>query len=77
MKIEIEVADIETTAKALNNAVAAFGEICHAVFMNCEVPAKFEGLKSLDPDNLMTRFYIVKDIYEQVEAMERKYNNAY
>ena len=52
MKIEIEIGDIETTAKALNNAVAAFGDICSAIFMNCEVPAKFESLKSLYPEDL-------------------------
>ena len=72
MKIEIDVADIEITAKALNNAVASFGEICSAIFMNCEVPAKFKGLKSLDPDDLMVRFYIVKSIYEQIEEIERQ-----
>ena len=72
MKIEIEVTDITTAAKAINNAMAAYGNIVWSIILGCEVPKNFQPLANLDDDELTKRLDCLKDICEQLEAVETK-----
>lgn len=72
MKIEIEVPDIITAAKAINNAMAAYGNIVWSIILGCEVPKNFQSLANLDDDELTKRLDCLKGIYEQLEAIETK-----
>ena len=75
MKIEIEVKDIETLAKALNNALSAYGDICSSIAFGAEPQInknKFSELKTLPEEELKNRFYELKDIYLQIEVLERQ-----
>ena len=46
----------ETTIKMLQNAVAALGDIYYALYLNCEVPLKFESFKSKSTVELKEEF---------------------
>ena len=46
----------ETTIKMLQNAVAALGDIYYALYLNCEVPAKFDSFKSKSTIELKEEF---------------------
>ena len=46
----------ETTIKMLQNAVAALGDIYYALYLNCEVPSKFESFKSKSTVELKEEF---------------------
>lgn len=73
MKIEIDIGDdITIFAKALNNACVAYGDIISAIFFRCEIPSKLQPLKELSDEELQQRFYCLKDVYKQVEEIERK-----
>lgn len=72
MKITIEIPDVALAAKALNNATASFGETCWAAMFNMNLPKKLEPLASLDAEELKRRYMIVKDIAEQIEAVNSK-----
>ena len=71
MKIEIEVTDITTAAKAINNAMVAYGDIIYSVILGCEVPQKFQPLSKLDEEELTKRFDCLKGIYKQLEEIEK------
>ena len=71
MKIEIEVEDISLLAKALNNACVAYGDIVWSVYLGCEVPSKFDPLKKLSQKELEARINCLKDVYRQVEEIEK------
>lgn len=72
MKIELEIDDITVTAIALNNAVAAFGVMCWTAEMNCQLPGALENLQLLCDDEIKSRFRIVKNLYEQIHAIEKE-----
>lgn len=71
-KITIEVEDITLFAKALNNAIIAYGDITWGIFLGCEVPDKFAPLKKLPYEELETRMKCLKDVYRQLEDIERQ-----
>ena len=71
MKIEIEIPDITTTSKAINNAMVAYGDIVYSLILGCEVPNKFQPLAKLDEEELTKRFNCLKSIYEQLEEIEK------
>lgn len=71
MKIEIEIPDITTAAKAINNAMVAYGDIVYSVILGCEVPQKFQPLTNLEEDELTKRFDCLKGIYKQLEEIEK------
>lgn len=76
MKIEIEVKDIETLAKALNNALSAYGDICSSIGFGAEPQInrnKFSELKTLPEEELKNRFYELKDVYLQLEVMKKQW----
>lgn len=70
MKIEVDVDDITLFADALNNAVAAYGDILFGIFIGCEIPSKLEKLKEIPFDELQKRFDCIKNVYEQVLKIE-------
>ena len=71
MNITIEVPDVELFAKAFNNAVAACGKIYWSVYMGCQVPSDFEALEALTEEELLARHKCLRDVYEQIEHMEK------
>lgn len=71
MKIVIDIPDITLTVKALNNAVAAFGEACWTASMNCDLPSQLQELGNLNLEELKSRFMAAKHILEQLEYFER------
>lgn len=66
-KIKIEVEIDETTFKGLNNAVAAYGDICWSLFLGTEVPARFEILRQFSDEEMKARFESVKALYEMIK----------
>ena len=75
MKIELETNDIEILSKALNNALATYGDIVFSSIMRCDVPLKFEKLKDLPDEELIKRVNAIKDIYKQIEKIEERWKN--
>jgi hypothetical protein len=71
MKIEIEVPDIKTAVDAINNAAIAYGDIVSSLILGCEVPQKFQPLAKLDEEELTKRFNCLKNIYKQLEEIEK------
>lgn len=72
MKIEIEVEDISLFVKALNNACISYGDVIWGIYIGCEVPSKFAPLKKLPEGELKARIDCLKDVYRQVENMEKQ-----
>ena len=72
MKITIDVPNVKLFATAFNNAVAACGETYWSVCMGCEVSSRFESLRKLPDEELVARFKCLRDVYEQVEAIEKE-----
>lgn len=66
-KIKIEVEIDETTFKGLNNAVAAYGDLCWSLILGTEVPIRFEPLKQKSEEEMKARFESVKALYEMIE----------
>lgn len=71
MKITIEVPDIKTVADAINNAMVAYGDIVYSIILGCEIPNKFQPLAKLDEEELAKRFNCLRDIYKQIEEIEK------
>ena len=76
MTINIEVSDIELFAKALNNAIVSYGDILSSAKFELDLPLKYEHLFQLSDKELEDRFAILKDVYFQVERIERLYKEA-
>lgn len=70
MKIEIDIDELSLFIDALNNAIIAYGNIVHSIFLCCDVPSNLEPLKNLPYDVIEKRFYCLKDVYKQIEKME-------
>ena len=66
-KIKIEVEIDETTFKGLNNAVAAYGDICWSLFLGTEVPARFEPLKQKSEEEIRARYNALANFYKIIE----------
>jgi hypothetical protein len=66
-KIKIEVEIDETTFNGLNNAVAAYGDLCWNLFLGTQVPTKFEILRQFSDEEMKARFESVKALYEIIE----------
>lgn len=71
MKIEIEVSDIKTAVDAVNNAAIAYGDVVSKIILCCDIPKSLEPLKNLSEEELTKRFNCLKQIYEQLEAIEQ------
>ena len=66
MKITVDVDEL--VLKGLNNAVIAYGNVCSALILGCEVPSKLEPLRKLSDEEMQMRFTAVKDLYMQLAA---------
>lgn len=66
-KIKLEIEVDETLLNGLNNAVAAYGDICWGLFLGTEIPARFEPLKQKSEEEIRARFKSVKGFYEMIE----------
>lgn len=73
-KVELEVDDVTLLAKSLNNAIAAYGDIACGIFLGCEIPSKFKMLKELPWEDIQSRVECLKDVYRQVEELEKRCN---
>ena len=71
MNVELEIEDLSLFAKALNNACVSYGDIVYAIYLNCEVSDKFKQLKELPYEELEKRFYCLKNVYQQIENIEK------
>lgn len=72
MKIEIDVSDIQLFAKALNNAIASYGDIAFGIMFGCEIPSKLESLRQIPFRELENRIHCLKEVYKQIEELETK-----
>lgn len=66
-KIKIEVEIDETTFNGLNNAVAAYGDICWSLYLGTEVPIRFEPLKQKSEEEIRARYNALADFYKIIE----------
>lgn len=72
-KIKIEIEVDETTFNGLNNAVAAYGDICWSLMLGTQVPARFEPLKQKSEEEIRARFNSLVDFYKKIEE---KFNES-
>ena len=71
MKITIDIPDIESAAKALNNAAAVLGWASWTASIGCKLPDRLSKMSELEEEELKRRFLLVKSICEQVEVIEK------
>lgn len=74
MKIELEVKDLETFAKAFNNALVAYDDIVGALWLGLEPQiktTKFLPLTKLSSIELDNRIKCLMDVYEQITKLEQ------
>lgn len=71
MKIEIEVSDIKTAVDAINNAAIAYGDIISTIMIGCAIPKALEPLTNISEEELTKRFNCLKQIYGQLEEIEK------
>lgn len=71
MKIEIEISDIKTAVDAINNAAVAYGDIISTIMTGCAIPKTLEPLTKLSDEELTKRFNCLKQIYRQLEEVEK------
>ena len=57
----------ETTLNGLNNAIAAYGDICWSLILGTEIPVKFEPLKQKSEEEIRVRFNALVDFYKKIE----------
>lgn len=72
-KITITLEVDEQTLNGLNNAVAAYGDICWGLMLGTEVPARFEPLKQKSEEEIRARFNSLVDFYKKIK---QKFNES-
>ena len=80
MVIEIEVDDLTTFAKAVNNATAVYGDIVSAIRFGCDPCVRHkvkEALEKIPEEELQRRFECLTDVYAQLVDKERELNDAW
>ena len=70
-KVTLTLEVDEATLNGLNNAIAAYGDICWGLMLGTEVPAKFELLKQKSEEEIRARFNALVDFYKKIE---KKFN---
>ncbi len=78
MKIEIEITNIELFSKALNNSFLAYADIVSSINLGLEPQIsalRFFPLMELSHDELDARYNELKQVYLQVEDIERRMLN--
>lgn len=74
MKVEIEIDDLETFAKALNNACIAYYDLTTSIEFGLHPQisdSKFIPLITLPEEELRKRREILFNVYEQIERIEK------
>ena len=66
-KITITLEVDEETLNGLNNAIAAYGDICYGLIIGTQVPVKFEPLKQKSEEEIRARFNALVDFYKKIE----------
>ena len=66
-KVTITLEVDEETLNGLNNAIAAYGDICYGLIIGTQVPAKFEPLKQKSEEEIRARFNALVDFYKKIE----------
>ena len=66
-KVTVTLEVDETIFNGLNNAIAAYGDICWGFMLGTEVPAKFEPLKQKSEEEIRARFNALVDFYKKIE----------
>ena len=66
-KVTITLEVDEATLDGLNNAIAAYGDICWSLTLGTEVPAKFEPLKQKSEEEIRERFNALANFYKKIE----------
>ena len=66
-KVTITLEVDEPILNGLNNAIAAYGDICWSLMLRTEVPPKFEPLKQKSEEEIRARFNAVVDFYKKIE----------
>ena len=66
-KVTLTLEVDETTLNGLNNAIAAYGDICWSLILGIEIPAKFELLKQKSEEEIRARFNALVDFYKKIE----------
>ena len=66
-KIKIEVEIDETTFNGLNNAIAAYGDVCWGLILGTKVPVRFESLKQKSEEEIRARYNALVDFYKIIE----------
>ena len=66
-KVTVTLEIDEATLNGLNNAIAAYGNICWSLLLGTEVPAKFEPLKQRSEEDIRARFNALVDFYKKIE----------
>ena len=78
MEIILNINDIELLAKALNNAFLAYQDIISTISLGISPQInsnRFEGLSNLSEEELKKRYEELKNIYFQIEDIERRVLN--
>ena len=66
-KVTITLEVDEIILNGLNNAIAAYGDICWSLTLGTEVPAKFEPLKQKSEEEIRERFNALANFYKKIE----------
>ena len=67
MKKTITIEVDEEMLNGLNNAVAAYGNVCRKIILGVDVPTEFGPLKQFSDEAIKERFMAVKSLYEKIE----------
>lgn len=74
MKVEIEIKDLETFSKALNNAMIVYWDMIASINLGLHPQingSRFKPLESLPEEELLNRRNALLDVYNQIERIEQ------
>ena len=72
MEKKITITINDETLKGLNNAIAAYGNLCYSIFLGASIPTEFEKLQELSDEELRARFDAVKTLYAELEKQYKE-----
>jgi hypothetical protein len=70
MKYVIEINDIDLLEKALDNAIAAYGDLCYSIMLGMGPQISFSKFAKLDytPDGELNKHLeVLKDLFNQIK----------
>ena len=72
MEKKVTITINDETLKGLNNAIAAYGDLCYAILLGTTIPSKFEKLQALSDEELKARFEAIKTLYTEMEKQYKE-----